>query len=143
MTSNLFTRPDLSVTSADLEAEGAILDPSIYGPYIWWGVIDTEWRRPINRWSRGATNVLRDWFASGRSPVPSWGVLADCLQVLFNYRYAAEGYGVEPETVPPIPLRVLNTYREPGEKPTYPTDQVLWLEPNEVGGWTLLLPSEH
>ena len=73
----LFGRePDLVVTSDELMAEGLLIDPDIYGPYVKYG------DRPVNRWSNGARDLIRDYFASGASPVPFWGVLGDVLGVI-------------------------------------------------------------
>lgn len=138
-TNDLFTRaPDLIVTSDELMAEGVLLDPDIYGAYVKYG------NRPINRWSNGARDLLRDYFASGQAPVPFWGVLADVLQAVL-----ADGHTPDPEgnDGPPyefqVPAFTVDPELEDEGSTSRPDGGRLWLEPNEVGGWTLLLPDEH
>ena len=135
----LFGRePDLVVTSDELMAEGLLIDPDIYGPYVKYG------DRPVNRWSNGARDLIRDYFASGASPVPFWGVLGDVLGVIVP---DLEEIDPEdgPQNVPPFAFRVPPFQQDPEvtDHQSHPTGAMIWLEPNEVGGWTALLPSEH
>jgi hypothetical protein len=129
--------PDVIITSADLEAEGYILDPEIYGEHV-------KYRdMPVNRWTSGVRDVLRDYFASGTSGVPFWGVLADVLQgVLIASTVHHQGQ----QDIPPFEFRVPPFTTVDGDtedRIEAPEGVTIWLEPNDVSGWTALLPSEH
>lgn len=134
-------KPDLVVTSDDLIAEGTLIDPTPWGQtYVKWG------DRPINRWTHSVLTLLRDYFASGKTPVPFWGVLADVLHEIVTHHHVPDPDG---SNYPPFAFEVPAFEFDPEiaeEDPDHtgrPDGAVIWLEPNDVDGWTALLPEEH